>query len=57
MMTVDELSKYLKVSAYTIRKMARDRKIPYYKLGYNQLRFDREEINKYLNAHLVKPKK
>lgn len=57
MMTVDELSKYLKVSAYTIRKMARDRKIPYYKLGYNQLRFDRDEINKYLNAHLVKPKK
>jgi len=42
-LTVEELSKYLKVHEYTIRRLARNGKIPAFKFG-GQWRFKKEEI-------------
>lgn len=57
MMTVDQLSKKLNVTPNTVRKMARERKIPFIKLGYRILRFDEIEVTKYIQSKTVKPKK
>jgi len=41
--TVEELATYLKLHAYTIRRLARNGKIPSFKAG-GQWRFDKSEI-------------
>ncbi len=40
---VEEVSKYLRVHPYTVRRLAREGKIPAFKAG-GQWRFDAEEI-------------
>ena len=40
---VEEVSKYLRVHPYTVRRLAREGKIPAFKAG-GQWRFDTEEI-------------
>jgi len=42
--TVEELAKYLKLHEYTIRRLARENKIPAFKAG-GQWRFRKDEIN------------
>ncbi len=42
--TVEELAKYLKLHEYTIRRLAREDKIPAFKAG-GQWRFRKDEIN------------
>jgi excisionase family DNA binding protein len=42
--TVDELAAYLKLHAYTIRRLAREGKIPSFKAG-GQWRFRKDEID------------
>jgi len=44
--TVEELAAYLKLHAYTIRRLAREGKIPSFKAG-GQWRFRRDEIDKW----------
>jgi len=44
--TVEELAKYLKLHEYTIRRLARDGKIPSFKAG-GQWRFDVNEIEEW----------
>ena len=44
--TVEELARYLKLHEYTIRRLARDGKIPSFKAG-GQWRFDVMEIKKW----------
>jgi len=51
--TVEELAKYLKLHEYTIRRHARDGKIPSFKAG-GQWRFDKSEIIKYTKMHHAK---
>ncbi|HOJ39220.1 MAG TPA: helix-turn-helix domain-containing protein [bacterium] len=42
-LSVKELADFLGVSPYSIYKMARERKIPGFKIG-NKFRFDRESV-------------
>ena len=42
-----EISNYLKMSESKIRKMVREKTIPYFRLGY-RLKFDLDEINKWI---------
>ncbi len=42
--TVEELARYLKLHEYTIRRLARDGKIPSFKAG-GQWRFRKDEID------------
>lgn len=42
-----EISNYLKMSESMIRKMVREKTIPYFRLGY-RLKFDLDEINKWI---------
>ena len=44
--TVTELAKYLKLHKYTIRRLARNGKIPSFKAG-GQWRFRKDEIDKW----------
>jgi len=48
--TVEELAKYLKLHEYTIRRLARDGKVPSFKAG-GQWRFRRDEINKWSKSY------
>ena len=45
--TLDEISKYLKLTKGTIYKLCQARKIPYFKAG-RQLRFKKESIDKWI---------
>ena len=44
--TVEELAKYLKLHEFTIRRLAREGKIPSFKAG-GQWRFREDEIDKW----------
>lgn len=50
------ISEYLNVSVPYIRKLVRAKMIPYYKLG-NRLKFDIEEINRWIELHRQEEKK
>ncbi len=41
------ISKYLNISESMIRKLVRERKIPYFRIG-NRLKFDINEVNKWI---------
>ena len=45
-LTVSELARYLKFHEYTVRRLARDGKIPSFKAG-GQWRFDVKEIEEW----------
>ena len=44
-------AEYLGVSPNTIRKFVSDGKLPAYKIGDKLIKFDPEDLNKYLAAH------
>lgn len=44
---IKDLSGYLKVSISEIRKLVRERKIPFFRVG-NRLRFDLKKVNNWL---------
>ena len=54
LLTIEELSSYLKVSRFTIYDWACHKKIPYIKLG-RHLRFKKELINIWLDSKLRLP--
>ena len=43
-----ELSDYLQISISQIRKLVREKKIPYFRIG-NRIKFDINEINKWID--------
>jgi len=45
-LTVEELSKYLRLHEYTVRRLARRGRIPSFKVG-GQWRFRKDEIDKW----------
>lgn len=47
-MNTKEASKFIGCSAYTIRELAREKKIPYYKIG-NRIMFTKETLMKWIN--------
>ena len=44
---IQDLSSYLKVSVSEVRKLVREKKIPFFRVG-NRLRFDLKRINTWL---------
>jgi excisionase family DNA binding protein len=48
--TVEELAKYLKLHAFTVRRLAREGKIPSFKAG-GQWRFRKDEIEQWSKGH------
>ena len=44
---IQDLSSYLKVSVSEVRKLVRENKVPYFRVG-NRLRFDLKSINTWL---------
>jgi len=44
--TAEEIAKYLKLHPYTVRRLARERKIPAFRAG-GQWRFRKDEIDKW----------
>lgn len=44
---IKELSNYLQTSIPQIRKLVREKKIPYFRVG-NRIKFDLNEINKWI---------
>ena len=44
---IQDLSSYLKVSVSEVRKLVREKKIPFFRVG-NRLRFDLKSINTWL---------
>ena len=44
---IQDLSSYLKVSVSEVRKLVREKKIPFFRVG-NSLRFDLKSINTWL---------
>lgn len=44
---IQELSSYLKVSVSEVRKLVRENKVPFFRIG-NRLRFDLKKINNWL---------
>lgn len=48
--TVEELAKYLKLHEFTIRRLAREGKIPSFKAG-GQWRFRKDEIEQWSRGH------
>lgn len=47
LMTIDEVAAYMRVSRFTIYRLAKDRSIPATKIG-RQWRFQREEIDQWV---------
>lgn len=54
MLNVNEVAEMLGLTPGAVRCMARKRQIPHIKLGYKILRFDKNEINAFINQHKVK---
>lgn len=44
---IQELSNYLKVSVSEIRKLVREKRVPFFRVG-NRLRFDLKKINSWI---------
>ena len=51
-----EAAEYLGISYWLIRKLVREKKIPYYKIESKTL-FTKEILDKYIQDSLVEPKK
>jgi len=48
--TAEEIAKYLKLHPYTIRRLAREKKLPAFRAG-GQWRFRRDEIDKWSKSY------
>ncbi len=53
-MTIQEVGELTGLSVSTLYKMANQRRIPYVKVG-SRLRFERQLIDNWLEAHTVMP--
>ena len=54
--TAEEIAKYLKLHPYTIRRLAREKKIPSFRVG-GQWRFRRDDIDKWSRSYPFVDKK
>jgi len=50
--TAEEIAKYLKLHPYTIRRLAREKKIPAFRVG-GQWRFRKDEIDAWSKTYRV----
>ena len=49
---IQDLSSYLKISVSEIRKLVREKRIPYFRIG-NRLRFDIKNINIWIEEKVL----
>ena len=54
--TAEEVAQYLKLHPYTVRRLAREKKIPAFRVG-GQWRFRRDDIDKWSRAYPFVDKK
>ena len=54
--TIDEISRYLKLTKGTVYKLCQYRKIPYFKAG-KQLRFRKDSIDKWITREEKRKKR
>ena len=54
--TSEEIAKYLKLHPYTIRRLAREKKIPAFRVG-GQWRFRKDDIDKWSRSYPFVDKK
>ena len=50
MMTTKQVSRAIGVSEELLRKLAREKRIPFYKLSERTLRFDLDEVRKFMRS-------
>ena len=48
--TAEEISKYLKLHPYTVRRLAREKKIPAFRVG-GQWRFRKDDIDRWSRSY------
>jgi excisionase family DNA binding protein len=48
--TAEEISKYLKLHPYTIRRLAREKKLPAFRVG-GQWRFRKDDIDRWSSSY------
>jgi len=56
-MTLEEVSKYLRINIYTAYRMVEKGELPGMKVGQRLWRFTQEDIDKYMRRQLKKKKK
>lgn len=56
LMNMKELSNYLGMSIPYIRKLVRELKIPHYRIGTTDIRFDKNEINAWIDKQKIDTK-
>ncbi len=54
--TAEEIAEYLKLHPYTVRRLAREKKIPAFRVG-GQWRFRKDDIDSWARADIRKKKK
>ena len=57
LLSIKELSEKMGKSEITIRRWVTDRKIPYYRMPGNTIRFSKEKIETWLGSREVKQRK
>ncbi len=55
LMNVREAAKYLSLSEDALRSMVQRRQIPFIKMGDRRIRFDPDELDRWLDAQRVGP--
>ena len=53
LMSIEQVSQYVDLSVHTVYRMVSQRRIPFVKIG-RLTKFDRGEIDKWINSHSVK---
>lgn len=48
-LTADEVAKYLRIHPYTVRRLAREKKLPGFRIG-GQWRFNRSQLGVLINS-------
>jgi excisionase family DNA binding protein len=56
LISVQELSKMLNFAPRTIYRWVKDRRIPFVKMPGNDIRFDKQKIEAWIENRTVKPK-
>lgn len=50
-LTAEEVAKYLRIHPYTVRRLAREKKLPGFRIG-GQWRFNRSQIDDIVNSKI-----
>ena len=56
LLTIEELAKKIKFNKFTIYRWVKAKKIPYVRMPGNDLRFDKEKIEKWIESRTINQK-